>query len=191
MDARRNDQLKYTYGPKSLWLWLICGILVCQAAGITAWSRYSQKRDGEGNAVIASLVTEAEFSIDVNTLPTKPGENTIVNFMVTNYEGNHVSETLLQYTARLETAGNLPLKFSLAPSESGGTVDGNWIASGEVEGNHDSPPGYLRQGEKVAHYYTLTVSWPLETGDSDEQYADEIDYVRIKIHANQVSPESV
>ena len=96
---------------------------------------------------------------------------------------------MLQYTAKPETAGNLPLKFTLSPNESGITVDGDWIAQGDVEGNHESQPGRLRQGEKITHHYMLTISWPLGTGDSDDQYADEIDYVRVRIHANQVSPE--
>ena len=174
---------------RSLWLWLICGILLCQMAGTTAWSRYSQKRTGGGTGVVASLVTEAEFHIDVQKLPTKPGESTAMNFMVTNYEGDRVSETYLQYAARIETAGNLPLTFFLSPNESGVTADGNWIAAGDIGGNTDSRPGILKQGEKVTHHYTLTINWPVETGASDEQYADEVDYVRVRIHANQVAPE--
>ena len=197
MDVRRELQQEYTRQPiyartvsrKSLWLWLICGILLCQLVGTTAWSRYRLNLDGKGTGAIASLVTEAEFSMDVKDLPTKPGESTAMNFIVTNYEGNRVSETLLQYAAKLETAGNLPLKFTLSPNESAGTVDGNWIAQGDVEGNQDSPSGFLRQGEKIAHHYTLTISWPLEDVEADDQYADEVDYVRVRIHANQVLPE--
>ena len=197
MDVRSEYQQEYTRQPiyvrtvsrKSLWLWLICGILLCQMVGTTAWSRYRLNLDGKGTGAIASLVTEAEFSMDVKDLPTKPGESTAMNFMVTNYEGNRVSETLLQYAAKLETAGNLPLKFTLSPNESAGAVDGNWIAQGDVEGNQDSPSGFLRQGEKIAHHYTLTISWPLEDVEADDQYADEVDYVRVRIHANQVLPE--
>jgi len=197
MDARREHQQDNTHQPnrsqaagrRSLWLWLVCGILLCQLAGVTAWSRYRLNRDGKGVAVVASLVTEAEFSMVVQDMPTKPGERTTMNFMVTNFEGNRVSETRLQYTVKPETAGNLPLKFTLSPNETEGTVDGDWIASGDVERNQNSAPGFLRQGEKITHHYTLTIDWPLETGDGDDQYADEIDYVKVRIHANQVSPE--
>ena len=197
MDKRQEQQQESGYRPRSLrtrsrkplWLWLICGILLCQMAGITAWSSYRKKLEGKGTAVVASLVTDAEFSMDVKTLPAKPGESTAMNFMVTNYEGDRVSETLLQYKAKPETAGNLPLKFYLAPNETGVTVDDSWIAEGNIEGNSESGPGLLRQGEKTTHHYTLTISWPIETGDSDEEYADEIDYVKVNIHANQVSPK--
>lgn len=194
MDVRREHQQENTRqanhsqaaGRRSLWLWLVCGILLCQLGGVTAWSRYRLSRDGGGNAVVASLVTEAEFSMVVQEMPTKPGERTSMNFKVTNYEGNRVSETRLQYTVKPETAGNLPLKFTLSPN---GTADGDWIAAGVVECNQESDPGFLRQGETITHHYTLTIDWPLETGAGDDQYADEIDYVKVRIHAKQVSPE--
>ena len=198
MDVRREHQQENTdrvrgIGTgrrKTLWLWLICGILLCQLTGITAWSRYHKEIKAGGTGVVARLVTDAEFSIQVESLPTKPGESTAMNFMVTNYEGERVSETLLQYTVKPETAGNLPLKFSLSPNETGGIVDENWITAGALEGNQDSAPGFFRQGEKITHHYTLTISWPVETtGENDDQYADEVDYVKVRIHANQVSPE--
>ena len=172
----------------SVWLWMIVGILLCQIAGTAAWSQFRYRGDGDGQARIARLVTNMEFDIIAGDLPEKPGETTQLNFMVTNFEEDRVSDAQLQYTAELNTAGNLPLTFYLSPNEAGGTTDGNWIMEGSMTGNTVSQPGILRHGEKITHRYTLSISWPPETEAEDYQYADEIDYVRIRIHAEQVSP---
>lgn len=169
------------------WLWLICGILICQAAGTAAWSQYRKQESGIGEAAIARLVTGTDFSITAGTLPKKPGDTTEVRFAVTNYEGNHVSETMLQYTAEPRTEGNLPLTFYLRRD---GAADAKWIPEGLMTGNTASSPGILEPGRKSTHSYILTISWPLESGAGDYQYADEVDYVQIRIHARQVSPET-
>ena len=187
----RGPSSGWTAGKRirPLWSWLICGILLCQLAGTAAWSRYRDISDGGGSAVIACLVSGTEFRIDAGSLPTRPGETTQVAFEVTNYEGIHVSETLLQYTVEPETAENLPLIFYLKRDETKGAADTEWIPEGSIAGNHASQAGLLQAGIKTTHRYILTVGWPVETGTGDYEYADEIDYVQIRVHANQVSPK--
>ena len=172
-----------THGP--LWLYLICGILICGTAGTAAWSGYRQHLEGSGMTKIALLVNGSEFTIDSGPLPRKPGESTQVKFKTTNYEGEKVSEAMMGYTVTPETAGNLPLKFTLSRDESAAAANGNWIAAGNLTGNVPSAQGIFEAGEKAVHHYILTISWPV--GGEDEAYAEEIDYVRIRIHAEQVS----
>ena len=172
-----------THGP--LWLYLICGILICGLTGTIAWSGYRQSREGSGAAKIAQLVNGSEFTIDPDSLPRKPGESTQVKFKTANYEGEKVSEAMMGYTVTPETAGNLPLEFTLSRDESTTAANKNWIAPGNLTGNVPSTQGIFEAGEKAVHHYILTISWPV--GGEDEAYAEEIDYVRIRIHAEQVS----
>jgi len=197
MDRRQEDQQEArsrTLRPKarrrrSLWLWMICGILLCQMAGTAAYSRYRIEKAGSGIAQVACFATGMSF-IDVTDLPKKPGESTDMKFAVTNHEGGRTSETLLYYTATMETAGNLPLEFTLSRDESQGEhADDNWIKNGSLTGNTASPQGSLPLGTAATHRYTLRVSWPVNTDTDDYEYADEIDYVRIKIQAKQASPQ--
>ena len=173
-----------------VWLWMTCIILIVGVVGTTAWSKYTNQRDGGGKAVIASLVNHTEFTIDTTTLPSKPGQTTTVKFKVTNFEGSRICETMLHYTLLPETAGNLPLTFTLSRDESAGAANGNWIPAGSVAGNTASTEGTFEAGQAETHRYTLTIAWPVEASDGDAIYADEVDYVRLKIHASQVSPKA-
>lgn len=175
-------------GP--VWLWLICGILICQTAGTAAWSRYRKQVEASGEALVARLATGTEFQMDAAVLPEKPGESKDVTFTVTNYDGSFVSDTMLQYTAEIKTAENLPLKFQLKHNRTAGVADTDWIPEDTLAGNTASRTGSFLPGEKATHSYTLSIIWPLETGEADCEYADEIDYVQIQIHAKQVSPTS-
>lgn len=168
-------------------LWLVCAILACTIVGVPSWSRYRKQLDGMGNAAIARLAVGSEIQIDAGTLPEKPGDSTRVAFVVINEKAGAVSEAQLQYRVTPETAGNLPLKFTLTRDESQGTADGNWIPTGSIAGNAASTAGILPPGERSVHRYTITIAWPESTEDNAD-YADEIDYVRIRIRAEQVSP---
>ena len=196
MDRRQEQQQESGYRPKrlkilsrkSLWLWMICGILLCQFAGTAAYSRYRMEKTVDGAALIACFATGMKF-IDVTNLPEKPGESTDMKFTVTNHDGARTSETLLSYTVVLETAKNLPLEFTLSRDESQGDYgDANWIENGKLAGNTASGEGKLPLGTAATHRYILNINWPLETDADDYEYADEIDYVRIRIQAKQVSP---
>ena len=197
MDKRQEQQQESGYRPKhseirsrkSLWLWMICGILLCQFAGTAAYSRYRMEKTAGGHALIACFTTGMKF-IDVTDLPEKPGESTDMKFTVTNHDGGRTSETLLYYTAALETAGNLPLEFTLSRDESQGeAADDNWIKNGKLTGNTVSDKGSLPPGTAATHRYILHISWPKETDTDNYDYANEIDYVRIRIQANQASPQ--
>lgn len=172
----------------SLWLRLICGILCCGAITTAAWSRYQFHNGGRGEAVVARFVTGSEFHIDPASLPQKPGETTQVKFMVTNFEGEQVSEAMLGYQVTPETAGNLPLTFQLNRDEASVAADSNWIPDGELTGNTASTDGIFQAGQAAVHHYRLTINWPVLEDGENADYADEVDYVRVKIQARQISP---
>ena len=190
-DRRENIRRKKRLGAgrrRALWLWMICGILLCQIVGTAAYSRYRMEKTGDGESRIACFATGMKF-IEVMNLPEKPGESTDMKFSVTNHEGDRTSETLLYYTVTMETAGNLPLEFTLSRDESQGDhADDNWIGNGKLTGNTASGQGSLPLGTAVIHRYILKVSWPMEQDTDNYEYADEIDYVRIRVQAKQASP---
>ena len=175
---------------KPVRLWLICGILACMLLGVPTWSRYRKNIESEGSAVIARLAVGSDINIEAGSLPKRPGESTETTFTVTNEKNGAVSEVKLQYHMKLETANNLPLTFALVHDETQGAADQNWIAAGSIAGNTTIGPGAFFPGEKAAHRYILTIGWPESAEADDVDYADEIDYVRLKIHAEQEGPVS-
>lgn len=170
-------------------LWMICGILVCMTFGVPSWSRYRAQVVSSGQAVIACLAVGSEINIDAGTLPKKPGTSTQVIFAVTNEENGKVSETELRYHVTPETGENLPLTFTLTQDPSKGPADDNWISDGStVAANTASVEGTFPPGQGAVHRYIMTIGWPEDQESDNADYADEIDYVRLKIRAVQASP---
>ena len=170
-------------------LWMICAILVCMTFGVPSWSRYRAQVESGGQAVIARLAVGSEINIDAVTLPEKPGTSTQVTFAVTNEDHGNVSETRLQYSVTPETGENLPLTFTLTRDQSKGAADDNWIPDGStVAANTASVEGTFPPGQGAVHRYIMTIGWPEDQESDNADYADEIDYVRLKIRAVQASP---
>lgn len=170
-------------------LWLICAILACTALGVPTWSRYYTHIEGHSQGAVARMAGDSDITINLEELPTQPGESTDMKITVTNFEGASVCETGLSYTITLKSAGNLPLTFSLKPdSVDGGTS----IQAGMLTRNTASQAGGLEAGKKNSHVYTITVVWPVQAAGEeadDADYKDEIDYVQIGIHASQIAPK--
>lgn len=179
------------YKTGSLWVYLICMILACGAVGTAAWSKYGKKSEGGGAAYVARLVTDySDFTIVPENLPKKPGESVPVEFAVANFDGGKVCEAALSYTVTALTVGNLPLTFRLDRDQSSAGADSSWIAAGSLDGNTASPAGNFLPGTEAEHRYRLTISWPVDAAGSgnDEDYAGELDYVRIQIKTEQELP---
>lgn len=131
-------------------------------------------------------------SITIAGLPAKPGDQATTTLAVSNKSANgQVSEVAQEYQIEVETAGNLPLEFTLTDSagtpyqpvqdiKAAGTTTFNTItyAGASDDGWSFSP------GTAETHTYTLTVTWPADEKKPD--YANIPDFVQVNINVSQI-----
>lgn len=166
----------------------IAGMVVLPAT----YARYRTQVQGNGTASIAawgSASTISKITIDVSQL--YPGSEQAYRFEITNTKDTIVSDTAQEYSILVETTGNLPLEFALAPE--GQAAQGSQFVAGTgnlavKEGKAKADGGFLPAGTTVTHTYTLTASWP--KGSTAADYSDEIDLVTLTVDAVQASPAS-
>ena len=180
------------YSTKSRFI--ACLILITSASFVFlsfTYARYTAQAEGTGTASVALWGADSairEIDVDVSTL--SPGGSESFELIVTNTKNGKVSQTAQNYSIAVETTGNLPLKFSLAPTgeapEGSRFVDvsgGLHFSGGKTAA---AGGGFLPHTASATHAYTLTVSWPPD--DTGAGYADEIDMVTLIVNAKQAVP---
>lgn len=161
------------------WKKMILGILlILLTIGIGTWARYYNSIEGDGSATVAyydSGVAMAEFP----SLPTKPGDSTQVQITIKNYgDVQKVSEVKVKCWVEMETAKNLPLVFE--------------VTTTSITGSETLLP-YQKSKDNIfsletliqSKPYTIKAIWPEDKNDA--KYAGLVDYVRIKVHIEQVT----
>ncbi len=181
-----------------LWVYLLYLGLVTSLILSVTLARYVSTAGGTGTATVAAMAGGGE-PIQMTLTQMAPGGTSSLKFKVVNFSGDAVSEVALDYGIKVDTTGNLPLKFVLTAEKAAGTEDlGTTVTVGEtgeilkginsqILGDGTFPLAEKRQ----EHTYTLTVTWPAEKTDAnyasqaDAGYADEIDVVTVTVRARQ------
>lgn len=163
---KNNATLKKTLGGL---------LIILLVMGAVTLARYTTSLTGTGTATTALYQNDTEFTLTNDDMPTHPGDQRIVAFSVTNTKDAKTAEVAQIYEFTVETAENIPLEFAF--SKDGGTT---WkTASTNTKTNYQSVLGLTAQTDN----WKIKIIWPDAADDS--KYANEIDYVRIKIHMEQ------
>ena len=165
-----------------LLLTVACAVVL----GVT-FARYATVVQGQGSGDVAAvslgLTGDSAADLTSQLQGMKPGDTRELKFAVTNADSETTSEVTQAYSVSIVTTGNLPLEFSL---DSTGVSKGT---SATVKSNLIWLGGELPYGSDVKHDYTLTVTWPKDASDSALAY--EIDWVVLKVDAQQAKPTEV
>ena len=125
------------------------------------------------------LTFDTSNSLEVSISPVD-GEK-IYYFAVSNYTDVQVSEVTMDYYIQINSLSNLPLEFELYEYENntiGDTnlLEGNGTTTDEIE---------IALDEETIHNYALKIIW--QEDETSYKYADEIDYVEIVLHGEQIN----
>jgi len=174
---------------RAVW-YLLYLTIACMLVVSVTYARYSSDVHGHATATVAAValdVTSAASQLDLTAHLQKmhPGETRQIEFSVTNQKDGRISQVSQNYSIAVNTTGNLPLTYELAPisqNPEGTCVQQNAITT---DLTITWPGGLLPvSGSSITHTYTLTVSWPSD--QTDERYASEIDLVTLIIDSEQV-----
>lgn len=150
--------------------------------GVT-YARYIQEIQGQGTVSTAAVAMDSQLDLTQKLQGMYPGETRTVELAVTNQKGSIVSEIAQEYSITISTTDNLPLTYSLAPKDTGGTGTYATNSGGGLTWTGGLMP-YSETG--VTHTYTLTVTWPTE--ENSTRYMNEVDVVSLTVNAKQVLP---
>lgn len=165
-----------------LYLSLVCTLIF----GVT-YARYSTEVTGGTSAQTAAVALDSSLDLTEDLKGMTPGDAKPIFFSVSNKKDSTVSEVAQEYTITLLTTGNLPLKFSIAPSDN--IANEQKYATVEDEQNKFWSGGLFPAGKEETHKYTLTVTWPQDANDT--KFMNEIDAISLCIDAHQVEPKAV
>lgn len=178
--------------PKLVRYLLILALATTMVASATL-ARYSSLSAITASMQVAAFASAGtvDFAVDLEGL--SPGNKTprTIQFAVQNYDEKQDCQTALDYTVRVETTGNLPLKFVLR-GQTGEIAENNQPAGSlsPVSGQEhvwEAAGGKLPPaGERKQHKYELAVTWD-ETAEGLD-YSHEIDMVTVTVTTTQADP---
>ena len=171
-------------------LYLVYLIIVTLVVTGVSFSKYGTIVDGTDTARVAKPVLEyvptsatfrgqalSSLSEGLSFTDVKPGDELIYVFEIHNFKGEGlnkvINEVLLKYEIKVSvesTSVVLPLNRKLESEEEYPSAETGWTILG--------------MGEEITHKYTLTITW--ESVDSDSQYSQQQQSIKITINAEQV-----
>ena len=156
---------------------IVLGILlILLTIGIGTWARYYDSVEGSGSATVAFYDSGVEM-VEFSSLPTKPGESTQIQITVKNSgAAEKASEVKVKCWVEMETAKNIPLEFEVTTPS---------IAGSETLLPYQKSKENVFTLNKQSKVYTIKAIWP--ENQNDASYAGLVDYVKIKVHIEQVT----
>lgn len=186
--------MKRRLTPGRAVLYLLYLTIACTLVVSATYARYSSDTRGQAAATVAAValdVTSSASRLDLTAHLQKmhPGETRKIEFSVTNQKDGRISQVSQDYSIAVNTTGNLPLTYQLAPLSQ--NPEGTFVQQNGITADHTItwPGGMLPgSGSGITHTYTLTVSWPSD--QTDERYASEIDLVTLIIDSEQTASQT-
>ena len=188
MTKPTNDSTKYQRRERVL-AGALGGLLLATLLSSHAVSgvlaRYTTAASATDTARVALFGHDEKIDLGDWAADLTPGTTKTITLSVSNSGSNGISEVAEAYSIQIETAGNLPLTYTLA-NKTGDTV-GTFTESA-AEPAHTFQTADMQfpagGGTAYAHDYTLTVSWPADAKAS--RLADIPDYVQANINVTQI-----
>lgn len=156
---------------------VVGALLILVTAGLGTWARYSQNVQGNGSVTAAYYTSDVTIT-DFPSLPTQPGESAETRIEVKTEKDGKVAETKLKYWFEIETAENLPFVFEISSSATATSQ----IVTPHTKSNEFALP---LSNTSQAVPWTVKVTWPADKNDA--AYAELVDYVKVKVHIEQVT----
>lgn len=152
-------------------------LIILLAMGAVTLARYSSQVQGTGTSTAALFQNDAKFTLTDDDVPKHPGDERIVDFKISNTKDSKTAEVTQTYEFTVETAENIP--FTFAFSKDGGATWKTIAANTKTDYKN-----VLSLSEQTDNW-KIKITWP-DTA-SDSSYANEVEYVRVRIHMAQKS----
>lgn len=185
---KKNTKISYR---KLIILIAIIILLIIIAITLTM-ARYRSGGNTTANAEIAFYIIEPGYQNKSLTLSDLyPREQPFeYEFTVSNSDGEHISETALEYELTLQITTNLPLQFEVYKNGSklsGSNIENN-IVLDETGQNYirkiKIKNGDLTFDEEEVDTYRLSVTFPLQY-NTQEEFEGMIDHIGVTLDAKQ------
>lgn len=167
--------MRYNAGQQKNWIMRIaCVLLVMVLISMQLvsglYARFAVEGSGGDSARAAAFVFETQEKessryLDLNKIK-KPGDSQTYTFIVSNRNGNIVSEAAESYSFTVQLNGSMPLICNISKEDS------QTVLEAEISETTQSLPvtetqtaGTFEASEGRNDTYTLTVSWPEEKND--------------------------
>lgn len=161
---------------------LLLAVLVTSHAVSGVFAKYTTEGSAMDTARVALFGHSESIDLSGWTADLKPGDTRSIKLEVSNAKSDGtVSEVAQAYDIEVETAGNLPLTYTLACDRQ--TV-GSFDEKATASHTFSSDDMAFKAGVKKSASYTLNVSWP--SGKNGSEYADIPDYVQVHISVRQI-----
>lgn len=167
---------------------LLGAVLLTSHAVSGVMARYTAAGTSSDEARVALFGHDESIVFDDNWAASlKPGDHKTLTLKVSNAKEGKVSEVAQAYDIELETAGNLPLSFTLADATNvDSTFDSPTVGTSgsfktytwKIDGKEFKP------GVERTDTYTLSVDWPKDK--DDPALANIPDFLQVNINVTQI-----
>ena len=155
-------------------------------------SKYETNTTGNVNSNIAFYLFKADYQVQrIKLADLKPSsEAHVYTFSVSNQNNNKVSDVDIEYTLRIVTTTNLPLRYQLYENENYQSNNAtNLINANNSTIAPDQDGTYFQREELLystpkTNNYTLVVYY--DTTNKEAKYQDTVESVRIIIESRQI-----
>ena len=179
-------------------LFLIAIIIIAIIFIVRTLSRYQSVATSEKDVDVAFWMLHDDFqTASMIIKDIYPSEQSFdYSFNVSNFEedeeGNIAkrAETDLEYRLKIITTTNLPLEYEIMKDDTVLTTQQNIITDDDGTYYREIviDPAQMLQGEDLTDMYTIRVTFPKEN-DTNAEFSDLIEYIRLEIDANQLIDE--
>ena len=166
------------------WIRYILAVLLCLVL-ISFWmmsnlfAKYATEASGQDGARVALFGQSETIDVKQLTKDMVPGDSSSYKLKVTNQTGSEVSEVAQTYEIEVQTAGNLPLTYTLKNSD--GTTIGTFSESEAKSSTFSNADMKFEAKKAKAHEYTLEVKWPEEEKSAELQGIPDFTKITIKV----------
>jgi len=171
------EKLKKISMSKIVFLLFITTVIISELT----LSRYGTTFSKTEEVRVAVMGNDISFNI-MAPMDLYPGSDpSIIPLVITNKENNRICEVLKNFFLKLtknETA-NIPLEFTLCKDE-----ECNEVITENDAGLYFDQEFLLQAGIGEEKTYYIKAEWPKEY--NNENYAFEIDYIKVEIYSTQV-----
>lgn len=170
-------------------------VLLCLVI-LTTWyvgglfAKYTTSGSMEDHAGTAVFVfdikdVEGNFVIPVTDI-TKPGDQSVYKFVVTNEKNSVISEVAEEYTITMKLNGSMPVKCELKKNNS--STESVELSKTEIvtQVTKDAATDTFSAAVEEKDEYTLTVDWPVEYNDAKFANGSALAEVQLHIKAVQI-----
>ena len=155
--------------PLRVWLFYLL-LLSTLLTGIS-YASYRSESSGGSSVRVALFANDA--SIDLSVTDFYPGKTVELPITVTNYDDENVCEVSQSYEMQASAfVGRIPLEIK-------------WKTNGSILPGNASGNFFVSEGRTHDDYF-LVVSWPINAGYPDAEFADEIEVIRINVRCEQI-----